>query len=79
MHRYLLYHKRIKVDIMGRIRGKQIKNIAKKLVELYPEKFGKKFDDNKKFLDELNLMTGKLTRNKVAGYIVDVVGKKKAK
>jgi small subunit ribosomal protein S17e len=64
---------------MGRIRGKPIKNMAKKLVELFPEKFGNKFEDNKKFLDELDLMKEKLVRNKVAGYIVDVVRKKKAK
>ena len=64
---------------MGRIRGKSIKNLAKKLVELYPDKFSNKFEDNKKVLDEFSLLKDKPTRNKVAGYIVDVVEKRKRK
>jgi len=64
---------------MGRIRGKSIKNLAKKLVELYPDKFSNKFEDNKKVLDEFNLLKDKPIRNKVAGYIVDVVEKRKRK
>jgi len=64
---------------MGRIRGKSIKNLSKKLVELYPDKFNNKFEDNKKVLDSFDLLTDKSTRNKVAGYIVCVVEKKKLK
>jgi small subunit ribosomal protein S17e len=64
---------------MGRIRGKSIKNLAKKLVELYPDKFNNKFEDNKKSLDAFDLLKDKPVRNKVAGYIVDVVKKKKIK
>jgi small subunit ribosomal protein S17e len=64
---------------MGRIRGKSIKNLAKKLVELYPDKFNNKFEDNKKVLDEFNLLKDKPVRNKVAGYIVVVVKKRKIK
>ena len=62
---------------MGRIRGKQIKNLSKRLVELYPDKFSNKFEDNKKALDELRLLRDKPIRNKVAGYIVVVVKKEK--
>ena len=62
---------------MGRIRGKSIKNLAKKLVELYPDKFSNKFEDNKKSLDSFELLKDKPVRNKVAGYIVDVINKKK--
>jgi small subunit ribosomal protein S17e len=64
---------------VGRIRGKNIKNLAKKLVELYPDKFNNKFEDNKKVLDGFNLLKDKPIRNKVAGYIVDIVEKRKAK
>ena len=64
---------------MGRIRGKGIKNLAKKLVELFPDKFNNKFEDNKKALDAFALLKDKPIRNKVAGYIVDVVLKKKIK
>jgi ribosomal protein S17E len=64
---------------MGRVRGKWIKNMSKRLVEQYPNNFNNKFEDNKKFLDELKIMDGKLNRNKIAGYIVSVVEKKKIK
>ena len=64
---------------MGRIRGKGIKNLAKKLVDLYPDKFNDKFEDNKKVLEKSELLKDKPTRNKVAGYIVTVVNKGKAK
>ena len=64
---------------MGRVRGKWIKNMSKRLVEQYPGKFNNKFEDNKKFLDGLNLIKDKPIRNKVAGYIVVVVEKKKLK
>ncbi len=57
---------------MGRIRGRWIKNLAKKFVEKYPDKFSTDFEANKKALDELNLLDDKPIRNKVAGYIVDV-------
>jgi small subunit ribosomal protein S17e len=64
---------------MGRIRGKFIKNLSKKLVEQYPDKFSNKFEDNKKALDELKIIDDKPIRNKIAGYIVTVVEKKKIK
>jgi small subunit ribosomal protein S17e len=64
---------------MGRIRGKPIKNLAKKFVEFYPDKFSNNFEDNKKMLDSFELLKDKSTRNKVAGYIVDVVKKRKVK
>jgi ribosomal protein S17E len=53
--------------------------MSKRLVEQYPNNFNNKFEDNKKFLDELKIMDGKLIRNKIAGYIVSVVEKKKIK
>lgn len=64
---------------MGRIRGKWIKNTAKQLVENYPDKFSNNFTNNKKFLTELKIIGDKPVRNKVAGYIVVVVKKKKIK
>jgi small subunit ribosomal protein S17e len=62
---------------MGRIRGRWIKNLAKKFVEKYPDKFSKDFESNKKSLEELNLLDDKPIRNKVAGYIVDLEEKAK--
>jgi small subunit ribosomal protein S17e len=62
---------------MGRIRGKWVKNIAKKLVEKYPDKFNNNFDDNKKFIEGLKIIDDKPIRNKIAGYIVSEVQKRK--
>jgi small subunit ribosomal protein S17e len=63
---------------MGRIRTKMVKNLSKKLVEQFPEKFNNNFENNKKVLEEMQLFTDKPVRNKVAGYIINVVEKSKA-
>lgn len=62
---------------MGRIRTHFIKSLAEKIAHAFPEKFSGDFDANKKALNELKLIDEKFTRNKVAGYIVCVVKKKK--
>ena len=62
---------------MGRIRQKFIKNLSKELIIKYPDKFNNNFDNNKKFLDELKILTDKPIRNKVAGYIVTIIKKTK--
>ena len=54
---------------MGSIRGKWVKKMAFNLVELYPDKFGKDFDKNKKSLEEMKLVDDKSVRNKIAGLI----------
>jgi small subunit ribosomal protein S17e len=55
---------------MGRIRTKMIKNLAKKLLKPYPDRFTTSFEHNKSVLKELNVIDSKKIRNKVAGYIV---------
>lgn len=62
---------------MGRIRTNFIKSLSQNLVEVYPDKFGTNFEENKKALDELKVFDEKFTKNKVAGYIVRIVRKKK--
>jgi small subunit ribosomal protein S17e len=61
---------------MGRIRGKWIKNLAKKFVEKYPDLFTTNFENNKKVLEEMKLLDDKPIRNKVAGYMVDLIQKR---
>ena len=59
---------------MGNIRQLQIKNTAKKLLELYGDKFIEKdFDNNKKMVAELTENLGKEIRNKIAGYITKLI------
>ncbi|MCD6476943.1 MAG: 30S ribosomal protein S17e [Candidatus Aenigmarchaeota archaeon] len=60
---------------MGRIRTKWIKNLSKDLISQYPDKFNTDFENNKKVLNELNIIPDKLIRNKVAGYIVTLLKK----
>lgn len=62
---------------MGRIRTRWIKNLAEDLVKNYPDKFGKDFETNKKVLDELKVVDSKKTRNKLAGYIINVLKNKR--
>jgi small subunit ribosomal protein S17e len=57
---------------MGRIKTTFVKNIAKDLMEKYPESFNKIFDDNKKMLAPLISFTSRKMRNLVAGYVTSV-------
>jgi len=62
---------------MGKIRTKDVKDIAKKLVELNPKDFSADFDKNKAAINKLKLETSKKKRNKIAGYVIRVVKNKK--
>lgn len=62
---------------MGCIRTKLVKKLSKRLVEKHPDKFSADFEKNKAALNEMQLLLDKSVRNKVAGYMVSVVGKKK--
>lgn len=64
---------------MGKVKPRYIKSIAQKLLEMYPDKFSDKFEDNKKAVAELADLRSKSVRNKVAGYITRLVKAKKAK
>ncbi len=62
---------------MGRIRTHFIKRLAEKIAHAFPDKFSGDFEQNKRALDALKLIDEKFTRNKVAGYMVRVIKKKK--
>ncbi|MFQ6020783.1 MAG: 30S ribosomal protein S17e [Candidatus Aenigmatarchaeota archaeon] len=57
---------------MGRIRTKWVKNMAKELINRYPDRFDANFQNNKEMLNQLNIISDKSVRNKVAGYIVNL-------
>jgi len=58
------------VIFIGNIRTKDIKQAAEQLVEMYPDRFTRDFEENKQTMTELKITIGtKLMRNKVAGYI----------
>ena len=62
---------------MGRIRTTFIKRLSQGVLEAYPDRFGANFEENKKALDELGIFDEKGTRNKVAGFIVNLSKKQK--
>lgn len=62
---------------MGRVRAKWIKNVAEELVKRNPDDFDNNFENNKKILEEMKIIDSKLMRNKIAGYIVTTVKKKR--
>jgi|YNPNPStandDraft_1061719.scaffolds.fasta_scaffold00381_5 small subunit ribosomal protein S17e len=56
--------------ILGNIRQTNIKNTALELIKRFPDQFvADDFQHNKMKVEELAEITGKLTRNKIAGYI----------
>jgi len=64
---------------MGRIRTADIKTLAFDLVDAYPDKFNEDFENNKAVINELKTVESKTKkyRNKVAGYVVRAVMKRK--
>ena len=58
---------------MGKVRPKFIKNVARELVEKYPEKFTNNFGVNKILLDDYIETEYKQIKNKIAGYIVRII------
>lgn len=62
---------------MGQIKTTYVKNLARDLVEKYPDKFTDSFEKNKKALEELVELESKKVRNLIAGYLVRLKGETK--
>jgi len=63
---------------MGNIRQLQIKNTAKRLLEIHGDKFRKNdFNHNKKMVAEYTEVLGKRIRNRIAGYITRLLSPRK--
>ncbi len=54
---------------MGRVRPRYIKSLARRLLEVYPDRFSDDFETNKKVVAELADIPSKTVRNRVAGEI----------
>ena len=54
---------------MGKVRPAYIKNLARKLLELYSDRFTTDFYHNKKMVEELADIPSKTVINRVAGFI----------
>ena len=54
---------------MGKVKTKQVKQVAKELIERFPEKFSNNFDENKHAVAALTKGATTRIRNQIAGYI----------
>ncbi len=61
---------------MGQIKNQFIKNLAKTLIEKYPDKFTNSFEKNKEEIDKIVVLESKTIRNKVAGCLVHEIRKR---
>jgi len=62
---------------MGRVRSTYIKRAARELIKRYPDKFSTDFRQNCLALDELLNLNTKSLRNRIAGYLSNLLKQKK--
>lgn len=62
---------------MGRVRSTYIKRAARELIKRYPDKFSTDFRQNCLALDELLTLNSKSLRNRIAGYLSNLLKQKK--
>ena len=63
---------------LGKVRPERIKRIARELLSLYPDKFTKDFEYNKRVLEKIADIPSRKLRNRVAGYITSVISSRLA-
>ena len=61
---------------MGRIKTKQIKGIAKKLIKLHAQEFTPEFEKNKALVEKYTTVPSSKMRNTIAGYTARLVKQK---
>ncbi|WP_459202231.1 30S ribosomal protein S17e [Methanococcus sp. CF] len=63
---------------MGRIRQTFIKRTGEELIEKFADKFTSDFEENKKAVSEVAMISTKTLRNRIAGYVTAKVKKMNA-
>jgi small subunit ribosomal protein S17e len=58
---------------MGKVRTVLIKNISKELITKYPNVFTTDFEKNKRLLNKYLEVDSKHLRNRISGYIVNLL------
>jgi len=56
----------------------RVKRLGSELLQRYPNKFGTEFEPNKKAVNEVAIVTSKVLRNELAGYITSYLHKQAA-
>ena len=59
--------------MMGRIKILPIKKVSRELIKKYPKNFNKNFEKNKQAINELGIFKVKYVRNRVSGYISNLM------
>lgn len=58
---------------MGKVRTILIKNVSKELMSKYPDVFTTNFEENKILLDKYLEIDSKHLRNRISGYLVNIL------
>jgi len=58
---------------MGKVRTILIKNVSKELISKYPDIFTTDFEENKRLLDKYLEIDSKHLRNRISGYLVNIL------
>jgi len=58
---------------MGKVRTILIKKVSKELINKYPDVFTTDFEENKKLLDKYLEIDSKHLRNRISGYVVNLL------
>ena len=58
---------------MGKVRTILIKKVSKELISKYPDVFTTDFEKNKKLLDKYSKVDSKHLRNRISGYVVNLM------
>ena len=58
---------------MGKVRTEHVKRMARELVERFPDKFTRDFENNKKLVDALTNISSTKLRNRIAGYTTRLI------
>ncbi len=58
---------------MGKVRTILIKKVSKELINKYPDVFTTDFEENKKLIDKFLEVDSKHLRNRISGYVVNLM------
>jgi len=58
---------------LGNVRPERVKRAARELLRRYPDKFTTDFEENKKILDSIAVISSPKLKNRIAGYITRLV------
>jgi len=58
---------------VGKVRSEQVKKSARELIRRFPDKFSSDFEENKKLIGTLVLISSPKLRNRIVGYLTRLI------